>query len=197
MPDENPAGLGTFEFPIRFAGQYFDRETSLHYNFFRDFDPGLGIYKQSDLIGLRAGLNTYGYALSSPLSYVDPLGLDVKVCYYSNVVAGLGHIGFGVGSEQGTFGYYPTGSAFGSPGIVKKDEQDMKECKVVKANPEQDDCMLKCRAERTDNPGTYHLTTNQCTAFVRECLYRCGLWKGDSPSSAPRPLFLRLPGGAS
>lgn len=26
-PDENPSGLGAFEFPLRFPGQYFDKET--------------------------------------------------------------------------------------------------------------------------------------------------------------------------
>ena len=27
---------------LRFAGQYFDGETGLHYNYFRDYDPGNG-----------------------------------------------------------------------------------------------------------------------------------------------------------
>ena len=27
---------------LRFPGQYFDRETGLHYNYFRDYDPGTG-----------------------------------------------------------------------------------------------------------------------------------------------------------
>jgi hypothetical protein len=38
------------------------------------------------------------------------------------------------------------------------------------------------------------IATNQCTGFVRECLSECGLPTGNSASSAPRPLFLRLPG---
>jgi len=74
VPDENPAGLGAFEFPIRFPGQYFDKETNLHYHYFRDYDPSLGIYKQSDLIGLRGGLNTYSYG-ADPITQIDPFGL--------------------------------------------------------------------------------------------------------------------------
>lgn len=77
MPAENPSGLGTFDLPLRLPGQYFDKETNLHYNYFRDYDPSLGIYKQSDLIGLRGGLNTYAYGYGSPLRYFDVTGLEV------------------------------------------------------------------------------------------------------------------------
>jgi len=36
----------------RLAGQYFDAETGLHYNYFGDYDPQIGRYIQSDPIGL-------------------------------------------------------------------------------------------------------------------------------------------------
>jgi RHS repeat-associated protein len=74
VPDENPSGLGAFEFPLRFPGQYADKETNLYYNYFRDYDPALGRYVESDPIGLRGGLNLYLYA-SDPITQVDPDGL--------------------------------------------------------------------------------------------------------------------------
>ena len=76
-PDENPSSLGAYEFNLRFPGQYFDKETNLHYNYFRDYDPVLGRYEQSDPIGLRGGLNTFAYVSGSPISLTDPLGLQV------------------------------------------------------------------------------------------------------------------------
>ena len=58
--DENPERQGGFAFNLRFPGQYYDRETGLHYNWHRDYDPGVGRYVQSDPIGLEGGVNTYG-----------------------------------------------------------------------------------------------------------------------------------------
>ena len=72
--NENPSGMGNFRYDLRFPGQYYDAETGLHYNYFRDYDPGIGRYSQSDPIGLSGGLNLYDYVGADPLNYVDPDG---------------------------------------------------------------------------------------------------------------------------
>ena len=61
---------------LRFPGQYYDAESGLHYNYFRDYDPQTGRYVESDPIGLNGGLNTYAYAGSNPVGLVDPNGLS-------------------------------------------------------------------------------------------------------------------------
>jgi len=63
---------------LRFPGQYFDEESRLHYNYFRDYDPAIGRYVESDPVGLMGGLSTYSYVGGAPLSGVDIRGLAAE-----------------------------------------------------------------------------------------------------------------------
>ena len=58
---------------LRFQGQYLDRETGLHYNTFRFYDPDIGRFTTPDPIGLAGGINLYQYA-PNPVGWVDPWG---------------------------------------------------------------------------------------------------------------------------
>ncbi len=79
---------GDLSFPIRHAGQYYDSEIGIFYNYFRDYDQITGRYVDSDLIGLDGGLNTYGYVSGSPLSFIDPKGLVKWDGAYAEVSVG-------------------------------------------------------------------------------------------------------------
>jgi RHS repeat-associated protein len=200
--DSDPDGdLNAFVYNLRFPGQYFDNESGLHYNYYRDFDSATGRYVQSDPIGLDGGLNTYSYGYSNPLHYFDMFGLDVKVCFYPH---GVTHVGFGVGSEPGTHGFYPRRRSPSFPGEVREDPQDEpRECKTIPSKQDQDRCMLNCRLKRAKDPGWYRIGDRQCTSFVRDCMRKCGIPTGIPPASdpwqGPRPdrFFEALPGKAT
>jgi len=70
---------GTETLDSRFPGQWADAESGLNYNYFRDYDPTLGRYIQSDPIGLGGGLNTYAYVGGNPVMWIDPWGLDATI----------------------------------------------------------------------------------------------------------------------
>jgi RHS repeat-associated protein len=72
--NENPAGQGAFRYALRFPGQYYDVETATHYNYYRDYDPKIGRYEQSDPMGLSGGINTFSY-VGDPIDEIDPIGL--------------------------------------------------------------------------------------------------------------------------
>jgi len=74
--DDDPDGNSVaFDLPLRLPGQRYDQETGLHYNYFRDYDPSIGRYGESDPIGLAGGINTYAYVAGDPLGRFDRLGL--------------------------------------------------------------------------------------------------------------------------
>ena len=84
--EERPFGdaaniTGTTNLNLRFPGQYYDAETGLNYNYFRDYNPVIGRYVEADPIGIEEGANhLYSFVDEKPLSKVDLDGLTVAPC---------------------------------------------------------------------------------------------------------------------
>lgn len=60
---------------LGFPGQYYDGETGIWNNGFRDYDEDTGRYIESDPSGLAGGTNTYAYAMDNPVQGYDLTGL--------------------------------------------------------------------------------------------------------------------------
>jgi RHS repeat-associated protein len=102
-PNQNPTGVGTFVYNLRFPGQYYQAETGLNYNYFRDYDPQTGRYIESDPIGLAGrSYSTYAYVEGNPISNVDPTGL---LCFNFNQFANdIEQNRFDLGATAATLG---------------------------------------------------------------------------------------------
>jgi RHS repeat-associated protein len=106
---------------LRFPGQYFDSETGKHYNYFRDYDPTLGRYIESDPLGIDAGLNTYSYVQASPVAFSDDLGLDRNVFFLDGGGSGIYGASVYVYDDQ-------TGDMFGPYKGSTEPDQSRKAC---------------------------------------------------------------------
>ncbi|GAB3011453.1 hypothetical protein GCM10027098_01070 [Bowmanella dokdonensis] len=120
--------LLTKEVKPRFPGQYADIETGFYYNYFRDYDPEIGRYIQSDPLGLYDGPNTYVYVYNNPVNYIDPTGKwGIAGGIYGAVSGGIGGyisggwrgaiVGAGAGALVGAvnpFGASSAGAAAGA-----------------------------------------------------------------------------------
>ena len=81
---------------IGLPGQYYDQETGLHYNYFRDYDPTTGRYTESDPIGLVGGFNRYTYVNGNPLIFIDLFGLAERGAILGGLIGGrIGQLGGG------------------------------------------------------------------------------------------------------
>ncbi len=75
MRGQKRALLGSKNLIRIYAGQYYDQETGLHYNYHRYYDPSIGRYLRADPIGLDGDINLYAYVQNNPLIYSDYFGL--------------------------------------------------------------------------------------------------------------------------
>jgi RHS repeat-associated protein len=67
--------ISTISNNLRFPGQYFDDETELQQNWFRDYSPKTGRYMEADPIGIAGGTNLFGYVSANPVRLTDRSGL--------------------------------------------------------------------------------------------------------------------------
>jgi len=126
--------------PIQYTARENEGQaTGLYYYRARYYDPVLKRFIQSDPIGLEGGLNTYAYVLGNPLSYTDPLGLDV-VSLNADRAAGI------------PSGQAPGAKVIGALGDFGRNYQDMRAANTIGAD-KYFHCKANCEAAKRGMDG--------------------------------------------
>jgi RHS repeat-associated protein len=195
VPNQNPSNLGTFVYNIRFPGQYYQAETGLHYNYFRDYDPATGRYIESDALGIRAGVNTYAYVSDTPLMEIDPLGLcEIKIrCgrvrpfgftlgWHCGVIAPNGSE-YGLGGGDGSSGSSGTATRYAdppAPSLPGQQEYPVS-CKCQSCDDVQT-CIQKYHD--TVTPPPYRAWGPNSNTYAHRMLNNCGCSTAGAPPGA-------------
>jgi RHS repeat-associated protein len=165
-PEENPSNLVALTVNLRFPGQYYDVETGLSYNFFRDYDAQTGRYVQADPIGLAGGsMSLYTYADNAPTMKTDLLGLFAEMCYrpiQGYIIPGQHCFARFNGDDNNT-------SSFTLNGVGPDASPKGATCEKAKG-PDDDDC-VKREMKKCQN---YHFFQNDCCHCVEQALKACG-----------------------
>ncbi len=144
-PEEDPDGNGVpFVLNLRYSGQYYDKETNLNYNYYRDYDPATGRYPQSDPIGLRGGINTYSYVGGNPLTRIDP---DGRFWLLILSFAGGGTATAGGSAAAGGLGFWGTGALLGGGLVIASISGDSRSSSDVTSKTDE-----QCPPEKPCNP---------------------------------------------
>ncbi len=197
---------GTLDLNQRFPGQYSDQESGYSYNYFRDYDSSTGRYIQSDPIGLEGGLNTFAYAGSNPVIYVDPMGLDFALGVDPAGAGGNGHTTLyfqdpngewysfdqgaaGNASSGGNYGFLTGSDAQGGVGINPISAPPGNAI-TYPSSPARDSRIAACASasQRSHNNGgsEYNLYSNNCTDAAVGVL-SCAQIRTHNPSFTIRP----------
>jgi len=179
--EQTPFGETTFERgtatePLRFPGQYWDKEKQNSYNYHRDsYLANVGRYGQTDPIVQEDGDNLYYYAKTNPLIYDDPTGEIVRLCTrkFANKIR-FGPIHHAYLDVNGVlYGFHPKNGNLYDNGAVKIEEPGEG---IKCGNPLKcvdDSCVLLQIYQSHERPPDYIFGFFDCRAWAKKIILAC------------------------
>jgi len=180
---------------IRFPGQYFDIETGLHYNYFRDYNPVIARYEEADPIGIvKASNHLYVYVDNKPIRFIDPEGKAIWICSRPT--------NFGIGNHaylwDSTNPRRPCGMRGSSGNGDTSSPLDIGPfeggtCNLVPDSSGREQPVMECCRE-TANNGPWIPGIHDCHNAANSCLTGAGLTNPGAPGGRFGPRCTPPPG---
>ena len=185
-PNENPQVVtgtqtqiqaASFKLNNRFPGQLFDAESGKSQNYFRDYDSSIGRYVESDPIGLKGGVNTFGYVLANPIRNKDPRGLLVYICLRAafRSIGGKGNHYYFWNDQTNL----PCGRTGGDP-FATENGPPRDACYPIPGSSSNEDSLMNCCRRRSEE-GRYVPFINDCKNTIDDCAKESQLAMPDVP----------------
>jgi RHS repeat-associated protein len=160
---------------LRFPGQYYDAETGLNYNYYRDYSSQLDRYVEADPIGIKKGKNhLFVYARNNTLRYADPLGLAIWVCNRKTTF-GVGNHAYMWDDRTGACCGMGSTSSCSEKGLTGGDD-----CNKVPGSDGREGELLSC-CKKTADKGIWFPPVNDCHEAVGDCLKESGIKNPGAP----------------
>jgi RHS repeat-associated protein len=162
---------------LRFPGQYFDDETGLHYNYYRDYNPVVGRYVEADPVGIDRGENhLFVYVRNNAVNWIDPEGTEVKLCNRAKQgwPIRLGPVHHSYVDVNGTiYGFHPENNKALDKGKVEIEQlgKDIKCGQPLKCV--DDSCILQKINATSINPPNYSWSFYDCRAWAKMIILLC------------------------
>jgi RHS repeat-associated protein len=191
--------------PFGFGGGTWDPQVGFVRFGLRDLDASASRWTSTDPGGFPAGLNLYEFAASSPISFFDPLGLEVSVCSRpadlpiigflgiphrwvktSQKEAGLGQPGGNV-PGQGNYVLWNNIPYFSKTEIVDHSGQSTSPGSTCKVVPNVDEACVNEKLELGKSMGPWSLGSNDCWEFAAEVVRSCKPGYTETPHYAGPP----------
>ncbi len=188
---------------LRFPGQYYDGETGLAQNWFRDYEAKIGRYWEVDPVGRQDAPNPFPYAGSNTTIVVDPIGLKTFLC--SKPLRALGGTGRKSGPDicwnpfyheylcivfaNGTIVCGGQDRLRGSWGPGKPSKDDYSPINWDEVSPD-DSCLESCLLNGFNQPRPYYGLVGpgtNCQEWANDLLATCQRQCKKKPECASTP----------
>jgi RHS repeat-associated protein len=157
----DPYGVATLSGSVipsfQYAGYYAHQGSGLNLTWYRSYDPVIGRWQARDPIGIKGGINLYGYVDNNVIDYIDPVGL-LNFHWHGNY-GGPGWSNGGWNSETDPNLPQPNQNGYVPP--VPGDEEDA--CYQA-----HDYCIKNIGNGSCPAPGSHPI--RKCDAKLHQCL---------------------------